>query len=53
MIRFKDVARIELGAQSYDLEGRFKGKPTTFLLTFLAPGANALDTVKTHPPADG
>ncbi|MGH8863282.1 MAG: efflux RND transporter permease subunit, partial [Burkholderiales bacterium] len=46
MIRLKDVARIELGAQSYDLQGRFKGKPTTFLLTFLSPGANALDTVK-------
>ena len=46
MIRLKDVARIELGAQAYDLEGRFKGKPTTFLLTFLAPGYNALDTVK-------
>jgi HAE1 family hydrophobic/amphiphilic exporter-1/multidrug efflux pump len=46
MVRLKDVARIELGAQSYDLEGRFKGKPTTFLLTFLSPGANALDTVR-------
>jgi len=46
MIRLKDVARVELGAQSYDLEGRFRGKPTTFLLTFLSPGANALDTVK-------
>ena len=46
IIRLKDVAKIELGAQSYDLEGRFKGKPTTFLLTFLSPGANALGTVK-------
>ena len=45
MIRLKDVARVELGAQSYDLQGRFKGKPTTFLLTFLSPGANALETV--------
>jgi multidrug efflux pump len=46
LIRLKDVARVELGAQSYDLAGRFKGKPTTFILTFLAPGANALATVK-------
>ena len=46
MIRLKDVARVELGAQSYDLQGRFKGKPTTFLLTFLSPGANALETVR-------
>ncbi|MEQ1815175.1 MAG: multidrug efflux RND transporter permease subunit [Nitrosomonas sp.] len=46
MIRLQDVARIELGAQSYDLEGRWNSKPNTFLLTFLAPGANALDTVR-------
>lgn len=46
MVRLKDVARVELGAQSYNLEGRWNGKPNTFLLTFLAPGANALDTVK-------
>ncbi len=46
MVRLKDVARVELGAQSYNLEGRWNGKPNTFLLTFLSPGANALDTVK-------
>ncbi len=46
MVRLKDVARVELGAQSYSLEGRWNGRPNTFLLTFLAPGANALDTVK-------
>lgn len=46
MVRMRDVARIELGAQSYDLQGRWNGKPNTFLLTFLAPGANALDTVR-------
>jgi hydrophobe/amphiphile efflux-1 (HAE1) family protein len=46
MVRMRDVARVELGAQSYDLEGRWNGKPNTLLLTFLAPGANALDTVR-------
>jgi len=46
MVRLKDVARIELGAQSYNMEGRQNGKPNVFLLTFLSPGANALDTVK-------
>ncbi|GKS68243.1 hydrophobic/amphiphilic exporter-1, HAE1 family/multidrug efflux pump [Nitrosomonas sp. PY1] len=46
MVRMQDVAKIELGAQSYDLEGRWNGKPNTFLLTFLSPGANALDTVR-------
>ncbi|MBD0316529.1 MAG: multidrug efflux RND transporter permease subunit [Nitrospiraceae bacterium] len=46
MVRLKDVARVELGAQSYTLEARWNGKPNTFLITFLSPGANALDTVK-------
>ena len=46
IVRLKDVARIELGAQSYVLEGRYKRKPSALLITFLMPGANALDTVK-------
>ncbi|MBL8039269.1 MAG: efflux RND transporter permease subunit, partial [Nitrospira sp.] len=46
MVRLRDVARVELGAQSYVLEGRYNRKPTALLLTFLSPGANALDTVK-------
>ncbi len=46
IVRLKDVARIELGAQSYNLEGSFNGEPTALLLTFLSPGANALDTVR-------
>ena len=44
ILRLKDVARVELGSQSYDLVGRQGGKPTTILLTFLQPGANALQT---------
>lgn len=46
IVRLKDVARVELGAQSYSLEGRWNGKPNVFLLTFLSPGANALETVQ-------
>jgi multidrug efflux pump len=46
LVRLKDVARVELGAQSYVLEGRYNRKPTALLITFLSPGANALDTVK-------
>ena len=53
MIRLKDVARIELGAQSYVLEGRWNGKPNVFLMTFLSPGANALDTVQADSERDG
>src|SRR5437016_11371594 len=36
IVRLKDVAKVELGAQSYNLEGRWNGKPNTFLLTFLS-----------------
>jgi multidrug efflux pump len=46
MVQMRDIARVELGAQSYDLQGRWNGKPNAFLLTFLSPGANALETVK-------
>ncbi|HNP27969.1 MAG TPA: multidrug efflux RND transporter permease subunit [Nitrospirales bacterium] len=46
MVRLGEVATVELGAQSYDLEGRWNGKPNVFLLTFLSPGANALETMK-------
>jgi len=46
MVRLKDVARVELGAQSYTMEARKNGKPTTFLLTFLSPGSNALDAIE-------
>ncbi len=46
MVRLKDVARVELGAQSYTLEGRLNGKPNVFIPIFLSPGANALDTVR-------
>ncbi len=46
MIRMKDIARVELGAQSYDLQARWNGKPNTFLLTYLLPGANALETAQ-------
>lgn len=46
MVRLKDIAKIELGAQSYDLEGRLSGEPTTMILTYLAPEGNALNTVR-------
>jgi hydrophobe/amphiphile efflux-1 (HAE1) family protein len=45
MVRIKDIGRAELGAQSYSLFGRNNGKPTTIILMYLQPGANALDTV--------
>lgn len=43
-VRLKDVARIEIGAQSYDKIVRYRGNPAAGLGISLATGANALDT---------
>ncbi|MBZ8143339.1 hydrophobe/amphiphile efflux-1 family RND transporter, partial [Rubrivivax gelatinosus] len=45
-VRLRDVARIELGNESYEAVARFNGKPATGLALKLATGANALDTVR-------
>ena len=41
-VRLKDVARIELGGQSYATSARLNGKPSVGMGIQLAPGANAL-----------
>jgi HAE1 family hydrophobic/amphiphilic exporter-1 len=43
-VRMRDVARIELGAQTYLQIGRFNGKPATVLAVYQTPDSNALDT---------
>ncbi|MDY4375859.1 efflux RND transporter permease subunit [Pectobacterium carotovorum] len=43
-VRLKDVARVELGAEGYDVIARFNGKPAAGIGIKLATGANALDT---------
>lgn len=42
VVHLSDIANVTLGGQSADLEGRLNGKPTTFFLLYLQPGANAL-----------
>jgi hydrophobe/amphiphile efflux-1 (HAE1) family protein len=42
-LRLKDVAKIELGAQSYEQQATLNGKTAVGVRVFLAPGANALD----------
>ncbi len=42
-IRLRDIARIELGAQSYDSSAKLNNKPSTAIAVYLSPGANALD----------
>jgi multidrug efflux pump len=44
-VRLGDVARVELGSESYDTVSHFNGKPATGIAIKLATGANALDTV--------
>ncbi len=43
-VRLKDVARIELGAQTYATSARFNGKPAVGMGVQLTPTANALAT---------
>jgi len=45
-VRVKDVARIELGAQSYTLMGRMNGKPSAILAVYQLPGSNAVNDSK-------
>jgi HAE1 family hydrophobic/amphiphilic exporter-1 len=43
-VKIKDVARVELGAQTYDLRARLNKSPAGAFAIYLAPGANALET---------
>ena len=42
--RLRDVARMELGAKSYDVETYLDGKPSVIVALFQRPGSNALGT---------
>jgi hydrophobe/amphiphile efflux-1 (HAE1) family protein len=44
LLRVRDVARVELGAQNQDVESRVDGRPAVGLRINLAPGANAVQT---------
>src|SRR6201993_3925701 len=41
-VRLKDVARAELGAQTYNTRGRLNGKPAAVVSVYQLPGTNAL-----------
>ena len=45
MVRLGDVARVELGAETYGIASLFNGYPAAGIPIMLAPGANALKTV--------
>lgn len=42
-LRLKDVARVELGAQIYNLTGRYNGKPSAIVALYQLPNSNAVD----------
>src|SRR3989449_4283446 len=42
LLRVKDIARIELGAQTYNIRGRLNGKPGAILALYQLPGTNAV-----------
>ena len=45
-LRLRDVARIEMGAQNYDIISRFNGRSTAGLAIYQLPGSNAVETAK-------
>ena len=45
IVRLKDVARVELGAQSYNMIGRMNGKPAAIIAIYQLPGSNAIQTM--------
>jgi HAE1 family hydrophobic/amphiphilic exporter-1 len=44
IVRVKDVARIELGAQDYSLFSQLNGKPSAIIAVYQLPGSNAVQT---------
>src|SRR5205814_504394 len=46
LVRIKDVARVELGAQNYIRRGRLNGQPAALIAVYQLPGSNAIETMK-------
>jgi hydrophobic/amphiphilic exporter-1 (mainly G- bacteria), HAE1 family len=44
IVRVRDVARVELGAQDYSVEGHLNGKPSAVIAVYQLPGSNAVET---------
>ena len=45
LVRMKDIARVELGAQKYNQIGRLNGNPAAIIAIYQLPGSNAIDTM--------
>ena len=46
VLHLKDVSRIELGAQTYNINGRFNSKPAAVMAIYQLPGTNAVETAR-------
>src|SRR5881409_1107147 len=46
IVRVRDVARVELGEQSYYREARLNGRPAAGIAIYQLPGSNAVETMK-------
>src|SRR6266540_2281601 len=46
IVRVRDVARVELGAQNYTMQGSLNGRPGAIIAIYQLPGSNAIDTMK-------
>ncbi|MCM2264158.1 MAG: efflux RND transporter permease subunit [Desulfuromonadales bacterium] len=46
IVRIEDIAEVVLGAEDYDSEVRFSGKPAVFMGIWPLPNANSLDVIK-------
>jgi HAE1 family hydrophobic/amphiphilic exporter-1 len=42
IVRIRDVARVELGAQTYSIVGHLNGKPSAIIAVYQLPGSNAV-----------
>ena len=45
-VRLRDVAQVNLGAQTYNQIGRYNGNPAAVILLYQSPGSNALEVAK-------
>ena len=43
-LRVRDIAQVELGAEDYKTFSRLNGKPSSLIIVYLSPGANAVET---------
>ena len=46
-VKIKDIARVELGVETYEMNTRFNGQPTGMLAIYQSPGSNAVELAET------